>query len=93
MDEFLRRFVTVDETWIHHNTPETKQQTKQWVSRGESAPKKAKVGLPANKVMATIFSDARDLAPSDYFLFPNLKKWLGGKRVDSNKLKGDYVEK
>ncbi|CAG9132589.1 unnamed protein product [Plutella xylostella] len=41
-DEFLRRFVTVDETWIHHNTPETKQQSKQWVSRGESAPKKAK---------------------------------------------------
>ena len=25
-----------------------------------------------------------DLAPSDYFLFPNLKKWLGGKRFDSN---------
>ena len=24
-DEFLRRFVTVDETWMHHNTPETKQ--------------------------------------------------------------------
>ena len=25
-----------------------------------------------------------DLAPSDYFLFPNLKKWLGGKRFYSN---------
>ena len=25
-----------------------------------------------------------DLAPSDYFLFPKLKKWLGGKRFDSN---------
>ncbi|CAG4985279.1 unnamed protein product [Colias eurytheme] len=25
-----------------------------------------------------------DLAPSDYFLFPNLKKWLGGKRFASN---------
>ena len=25
-----------------------------------------------------------DLAPSDYFLFPNLKKWLGGKRFSSN---------
>jgi histone-lysine N-methyltransferase SETMAR len=24
--DFLRRFVTVDETWIHHYTPETKQQ-------------------------------------------------------------------
>ena len=25
-----------------------------------------------------------DLAPSDYYLFPNLKKWLGGKRFTSN---------
>ena len=25
-----------------------------------------------------------DLAPSDYFLFPNLKKWLVGKRFYSN---------
>ena len=23
-DDFLRRFVTVDETWIHHNTPKSK---------------------------------------------------------------------
>lgn len=26
--EFLRRFVTVDETWVHHYTPETKEQSK-----------------------------------------------------------------
>jgi len=26
-----------------------------------------------------------DLAPSDYFLFPNLKKWIGGKRFANNK--------
>lgn len=159
-DEFLRRFVTVDETWIHHCTPETKEQSKQWVSAGERAPKKAKMGLSANKIMATVFWDARgiihidylqkgrtitgqyyaelldrfdadlkqkrphlakkkvlfhqdnarvhtclvsmakihelgyellphpayspDLAPCDYFLFPNLKKWLGGKRFGSN---------
>jgi histone-lysine N-methyltransferase SETMAR len=25
-----------------------------------------------------------DLAPSDYFLFPNLKKWLSGKRFANN---------
>ena len=25
-----------------------------------------------------------DLAPCDYFMFPNLKKWLGGKRFSSN---------
>uniref|UniRef100_T1H985 Diacylglycerol lipase-alpha n=1 Tax=Rhodnius prolixus TaxID=13249 RepID=T1H985_RHOPR len=37
--DFKRRFVTVDETWIHHYTPETKEQSKQWVTKGESAPK------------------------------------------------------
>lgn len=26
--EFLRRFITVDETWVHHYTPESKQQSK-----------------------------------------------------------------
>ncbi|GBP33922.1 Histone-lysine N-methyltransferase SETMAR [Eumeta japonica] len=160
-DEFLRCFVTVDETWIHHNTPETKEQSKQWVSRGERGPKKAKQSLSANKVMATVFWDARgvihidylekgktitgeyysklldrfdvdltqkrphlakkkvlfhqdnarvhtclvtmakihelryellphpayspELALCDYYLFPNLKKWLDGKRFESNK--------
>ncbi|QQP31674.1 Putative mariner transposase [Caligus rogercresseyi] len=151
-DEFFRRFVTVDETWIHYNTPETKQQSKQWVLKGESAPKKANVGLSANKVMATVFWNARGVIhidylqkgrtmngeyytslldrfnddlkkkrphlakkkvlfhqdnarvntcvvsmakfyelrfellphPPDYFLFPNLKKWLAGKRFYSN---------
>ena len=28
--EFLRRFVTVNETWTHWYTPETKEQLKQW---------------------------------------------------------------
>ena len=28
--EFLRRYVTVDETWIHWYTPETKERSKQW---------------------------------------------------------------
>lgn len=65
-NEFLRRFVTVDETWIHYNTPETKQQSKQWVSPGEPAPKKAKVSLSANKVMATVFWDARGIIHIDY---------------------------
>lgn len=158
--EFLRRFVTVDETWIHHYTPETKEQSKQWTSPGERAPKKAKTVQSAGKVMATVFWDSQgiilidylekgrtitgqyycdlldtfdaalkakrphlkkkkilfhhdnapahscrlateklhqlryellphppyspDLAPCDFFLFPNMKKWLGGKRFASN---------
>ena len=38
--EFLRRFVTMDETWIHHYTPESREGSKQWVNPGESAPKR-----------------------------------------------------
>ncbi|KAG5333431.1 SETMR methyltransferase, partial [Acromyrmex heyeri] len=33
-NKFLRRVVTVDETWIHY-TSETKQQSKQWTLSGE----------------------------------------------------------
>ena len=55
----------MDETCIHHSTPETKQ-SKQSVLPGESAPKKAKVGLSANKVMATVFWDARGVIHIDY---------------------------
>ncbi|XP_055306592.1 histone-lysine N-methyltransferase SETMAR-like, partial [Sitodiplosis mosellana] len=159
-DEFLRRFITTDETWVHHYTPETKNQSKQWVKKGESAPKKAKTVLSAGKIMATVFWDAHgvifidylergktitgpyyatlldrlddeikvkrphlqkkkvlfhrdnasshksavamakihelryevlphpayspDLAPCDFHLFPNLKKWLGGKRFNDD---------
>lgn len=158
--DFWRRLITVDETWVHHYRPETKNQSKQWVEAGGSAPKKAKTVKSAGKVMATVFWDAHgillidylekgstitgkyyralldqlidaikkkrphlkkkkvlflqdnapvhtaldtmlklreihfelvdhppyspDLAPSDFFLFPNLKKWLAGKRFISN---------
>jgi len=40
--DFVRRFVTMDETWVHHYTPVSKEQSKQWVEAGGSAPKKEK---------------------------------------------------
>jgi hypothetical protein len=49
--DFKKRFVTMDETGIYHYIPETKNQSKQWVGPGESAPKKAKTG----KVMPSAF--------------------------------------
>ena len=158
--EFLGRFVTVGETWIHWYTPETKQQSKQCISPEESALKKAKTVPSAGKVMATVFWDSQgviyfsylekgktitglyyaellgrfdaelqkkrphlaqkkvlfhhdntpahtsavataklielgyellphppyspDLAPCEFFLFPNLKKSLAGQKFESN---------
>ncbi|KAG5343805.1 SETMR methyltransferase, partial [Acromyrmex heyeri] len=108
-DEFLRRFITVVETW-------TKEQSKQWTLPSEPAPKKAKYAtlldsfnnslhLAKKKVLfhqdnarvhtcpvpMAKFNEfhyellshpaySLDLALCDYFLFPNLKKWFGGKR-------------
>jgi hypothetical protein len=37
--DFVRRFITMDETWIHHYTPESKQQSKRWTEAGCPAPK------------------------------------------------------
>ncbi|KAG5306570.1 LACH protein, partial [Acromyrmex insinuator] len=42
-------FITVDKTWIHYFTPETKE----WTSPSEPAPKKAKTVKSVGKVMAT----------------------------------------
>jgi len=64
--EFLQRFVTVDETWIHHYTPETKEQSKQWTKSGESAPKKAKTVPSAGKRMTTIFWNSRGIIFTNY---------------------------
>jgi histone-lysine N-methyltransferase SETMAR len=56
--DFVRRFITMDETWIHHYTPEFKQQSKQWIEASCSAPKKTRSVPSARKVMASVFWNA-----------------------------------
>ncbi|UYV68113.1 hypothetical protein LAZ67_5003089 [Cordylochernes scorpioides] len=53
-EEFVNRFVTIDETWAHHFTPESKQQSMQWRHSGSPPPKKAKTVPSAGKIMAMI---------------------------------------
>jgi len=59
--DFLRRFITMDKTWIHHYTPESKQQSKQTTEAGCSAPKKTRSVPLAGKVMALVFWDAEGI--------------------------------
>ena len=40
--DFLRRYVTMVETWIHHFTPESKRQSADSRAAGESRPKRLK---------------------------------------------------
>jgi hypothetical protein len=59
--DFVRRFITMDETCIHHYTPESKQQSKQWTEAGCSAPKKIRSVPSAGKVMTSVLWDAEEI--------------------------------
>jgi len=52
----------MDETWIHHYTPESKQ----WTEAGCSVPKKIRSVPSAGKVMASVFWDAEGILFIDY---------------------------
>ena len=39
---FLRRYITMNETWIYHFTPESKRASAEWRGEGESRPKHPK---------------------------------------------------
>jgi hypothetical protein len=56
--DFVRRFITMDESWIHHYTPGSKQQPEQWTEAVCSAPKKTRSVPSAGKVMELVFWDA-----------------------------------
>jgi hypothetical protein len=52
--------------WIQHDTPKSKQQSKQWMEVGCSAPKKTRSIPSARKVMASVFWDAEGILFIDY---------------------------
>jgi hypothetical protein len=64
--DFVRRFIAMDEIWIRHYTPESKQQSKQWTEAGCSAPKKTRSVLSAGKFIASVFWDAEGILFIDY---------------------------
>ena len=66
-ERVLRQFVTMDETWIHHYTPESREGSKQLVKPGKSAPKRPKMLESSGKCMASISWDAHGIIFIDYF--------------------------
>jgi len=59
--EHFNKNKTDFETWIHHYTPELKQQSKQWTKASCSAPKKTRSVPSAGKFMASVFWDAEGI--------------------------------
>ena len=90
--EFMRRFVTMDETWLRHFTPESNRQSAEWSARDEPTPKRGKTQQSTGKVMASVFWDAHGIIFIDY-----LEK---GKTINSDyyiaqleRLKDEIAEK
>jgi hypothetical protein len=54
-DEFFRRYITMDVTWLLHNTPESNRQSAEWTERDEPNSKRRKTKRSAGKVMASVF--------------------------------------
>jgi len=65
-EAFLRSIVTMDESWVLYATPETKQQSMQWVAKGSNPPVKAKVVGSQKKIMLVAFFDVDGMVYQHY---------------------------
>ena len=63
---FLSRLVTMDETWLYHYDPETKQQSMEWRHSGSHPSPKFRVQKSAGKFLASIFWDQDGILLIDY---------------------------
>jgi len=61
------RLVTMEETWLHHYDPETRQHSMEWRHRGSPRPQILGVQKSAGKVLASIFWDQDGILLIDYF--------------------------
>ena len=54
-NDFLSRLLTMDEMWLYHYYPETKQQSVDWRQSDSPHPKKFRVQKSAGKFLASFF--------------------------------------
>jgi len=54
-NDFLSQLVTMDETWLYHYEPETKQHSTEWPHSGSPYPKKFRLQKSAGKILASVF--------------------------------------
>ncbi len=62
----LDRIVTMDVSAVSFHTPQTKQQSKQWLVKGAPGPIKAKVHASRSKQMVLAFFDSKGLIYTNY---------------------------
>jgi hypothetical protein len=60
-DKFFSRYITLDETWLLHNTSESNRQLAEWTEGDEPNLKREKTQRSAGKLMASVFWDAHGI--------------------------------
>ena len=60
-ERFLDRIITTDKTWLYYYDLETKQESSQWVTKGQGPPEKTRVCNSAGKIMCVVFMDRKGI--------------------------------
>jgi len=86
--DMLSNFVTGDDTWVSHITPESKQQSLHWKHTGSPERKKFKQTFSTRETMCTLFWDRQGVlfveclpqgTTIDYAVYCEMLKKLRGK--------------
>jgi len=65
-NDFLSRLVIMDETWLYHYDPETKQQSMEWRHSGSPHPNNSEYKNPLENFSPRFFCDQDVILPIDY---------------------------
>ncbi|KAF7271847.1 hypothetical protein GWI33_015324 [Rhynchophorus ferrugineus] len=76
--EFLRRYVTMDETWLYHFTPNSNRRSSEWTAHDEPAPERKKTQQSAGKQNKSYYKNGIER--------------LEGRYSQCITLEGNYVE-
>ena len=65
-EDFLKKIITGDETWVHHYDPEKKGSPWNTAIRNHLSQKKFKTQASAGKVMLTVFWNSEHVVLADF---------------------------
>jgi hypothetical protein len=65
-ENFLKRIITGDETWVYGYDVETKMQSSKWVGKNSPRPKKARQVRSKVKVMLMVFSEIEGVVHHEF---------------------------
>jgi len=82
----------MDETWLYHYDPETKQQSMEWRHSGSPRPKKFRVQKSAGKVLASIFFGIKT-ASSSLIIFQRPNYQRGVLLISAGAIEGHFEGK